>query len=176
MPSHYLKQCWIIVNWTLRNKRQWNFNQNSNIFSKENAVEYVVCEMAAILSRPQCVNWLQCNDAILHHRFSSSLVQTSDTQKNIPVWNLGEMVRNLGTRINLQQILFFSMGNIFPGLKDVILENNIILCCSGHFYRWNDFSFMICLLKFFMKHQSVCMLRAVSAWVWMSILGLLSMY
>ena len=45
-----------IVNWTLRNKRQWNCNQNLNIFIQENALEYVVCEMASILSQPQCVN------------------------------------------------------------------------------------------------------------------------
>ena len=37
------------------NKLQWNFNQNSNIFIQENAFESVVCEMAAMLSRPQCV-------------------------------------------------------------------------------------------------------------------------
>ena len=55
-PSHYLNQCWNIVNWTLRNKLQWIFNRNSYIFIHENAFENVVCEMAAILSRPQCVN------------------------------------------------------------------------------------------------------------------------
>ena len=55
-PSHYLKQSWIIVNWTLMNKRQWNFNRNSNILIHKNALEHVVCEMASILSRPQCVN------------------------------------------------------------------------------------------------------------------------
>ena len=32
------------------------FNQNSNISIHENAIESVVCEMAAILSRPLCVN------------------------------------------------------------------------------------------------------------------------
>ena len=48
--------CWNIVNWTLRNKLHWNFNRNSNIFIQENALESVVCEMATILSRPQCVN------------------------------------------------------------------------------------------------------------------------
>ena len=32
MPSHYLNQCWIIVNWTLRNKLLWNFNQNTKLF------------------------------------------------------------------------------------------------------------------------------------------------
>ena len=54
-PSHYLNQCWNIVNWILGNKLQWNFNRNSNIFIQENALENVVCEMASILSRPQCV-------------------------------------------------------------------------------------------------------------------------
>ena len=48
-------QCWNIVNSTLRNKLQWNFNRNSNIFIQENVLENVVWEMAAILPRPQCV-------------------------------------------------------------------------------------------------------------------------
>ena len=53
--DNYL-HCWNIVNWTLRNKLQWNFNQNSNIFIQENAFENVICEMTSILSRSQCVN------------------------------------------------------------------------------------------------------------------------
>ena len=57
-PSHYLNQCWIIVNWTLANKLQWNFNRNSFIFIQENAFQNVVWKMAAILSQPQCVNSL----------------------------------------------------------------------------------------------------------------------
>ena len=48
-------QCWNIINWTLGNKLQWNFNRNSNIFIQEIAFESVVCEKAAILSRPQWV-------------------------------------------------------------------------------------------------------------------------
>ena len=51
-------KCWDIVNWTLTNKLQWNFNPYSNIFIQENAFENVVCEMASILSRPQCVKTL----------------------------------------------------------------------------------------------------------------------
>ena len=43
-----LNQCWIIVNWTLRNKLQWNFNRNSDIFIQENGFENVVCKMASI--------------------------------------------------------------------------------------------------------------------------------
>ena len=51
-----ITNCWIIVNWTFRNKLQWNLNRNSYIFIQENAFEGVVCETADILSRPQCVN------------------------------------------------------------------------------------------------------------------------
>ena len=54
-PSHYLNQCWNIVNWTLRNKLQWKFNRNSNIFIQENALEIVVCEMGSFSTHPQCV-------------------------------------------------------------------------------------------------------------------------
>ena len=55
-PSHYLNQCWIIVNWTIGNKFQWNLNRNWYIFSQENAFQNVVWKMAAILSRPHCVD------------------------------------------------------------------------------------------------------------------------
>ena len=70
-PSHYLNQCWNIVNSNLRNKFQWNPKWNSGIFIQENAFENVVCEMASIYSRPEWVNSLQAllwaieaNDAI----------------------------------------------------------------------------------------------------------------
>ena len=55
-PSHYLNQCCLIVNWTLRNKIQWNFNGNTKLFIDENTFENIVCEMAAILSRGRWVN------------------------------------------------------------------------------------------------------------------------
>ena len=54
-PSHYLKQYWNIVNWTLRNKIQWNLNRNSHIFIHKNGFENIICKMAAILPGPQCV-------------------------------------------------------------------------------------------------------------------------
>ena len=67
VPSHYLNQYWIIVNWTLANIFQWKFNQNTTIFIEENACENVVCEMPSILSRPQCVKKVrQSSD---HHLF-----------------------------------------------------------------------------------------------------------
>ena len=54
---HYLYKIliyWKIVNWTPRNKFQWNFNRNYNIFIQENAFGNV-CDTAAILPRPQCI-------------------------------------------------------------------------------------------------------------------------
>ena len=52
--SHYLKQYWHIIDWTLRNKIQWNLNQNTVIFFQENRSEKIVCKLATILTRPQC--------------------------------------------------------------------------------------------------------------------------
>ena len=51
------KPCWIIVNWTPRNKLQGMFNQNTKFFIHENASENIVCEMVAILSRER---WVKC--------------------------------------------------------------------------------------------------------------------
>ena len=55
-PSCYLIQWWVFVKWTLRNKFQWNFNQNTNLLVYDVVPENVVCETAAILSR---VAWIK---------------------------------------------------------------------------------------------------------------------
>ena len=57
-PSHYLNQCWNVVNWAPSNRLQWNFNRNSYIFISENQFENVVCKMATILAWPRFVNWM----------------------------------------------------------------------------------------------------------------------
>ena len=50
--------------WTFKNKLQWNSNRGTKLFIHENALEYIVCEMAVILSR----GWIelyvasQCRD------------------------------------------------------------------------------------------------------------------
>ena len=41
---NYLNQCWLIVNWTLGNKFQWNLNRNYIIFIQEKPFENVVCQ------------------------------------------------------------------------------------------------------------------------------------
>ena len=45
-----LVYCWVIDNWTLGNKLNWNFNKNIKNFIHENASENIACNMAAILS------------------------------------------------------------------------------------------------------------------------------
>ena len=62
LPETMLIYWWLdsredIVNCTLRNKLQWNLNRNSNIFIHDNALQNVVCQMASVLSRPQCVKY-----------------------------------------------------------------------------------------------------------------------
>ena len=54
-PSHYLNQCSLIFNWILRNKK-WNSNHSTKLLVQVNSLESDFCEMAVILSRPQCVN------------------------------------------------------------------------------------------------------------------------
>ena len=39
VPTHHLNQCWMIVNWILENKLQWNLNQNTTIFLPENKLK-----------------------------------------------------------------------------------------------------------------------------------------
>ena len=43
-PSHYLNKCWDIVNYTIRNKRQWNFNHNTKLFIHGHASEIIVSD------------------------------------------------------------------------------------------------------------------------------------
>ena len=49
-PSHYMNQCWLIVNWTLTNKLRWILDRYTKHFIHENAIKNVVYEMAVILS------------------------------------------------------------------------------------------------------------------------------
>ena len=65
-PSHYLNQCWFIVNWTFTNKLYWCFNQNTKLYIHKNASQNIVCEKAAILSRGKWVNSFSTASAVLN--------------------------------------------------------------------------------------------------------------
>ena len=87
-PRRYLKQCWDIVNLTLRKKLQWHFNRNSYIFIQEHAFENVTWKFAAILSQPQCVNAYIPFD-------NKYLAQNWSTQKlTANLWGTREQLHN----------------------------------------------------------------------------------
>ena len=53
VPSHYLNQGWVIVNWTFTNKFRWDSNQNITKCIHEIAYENIVCVIASILPRAE---------------------------------------------------------------------------------------------------------------------------
>ena len=55
-PGLYLNQCWVIVNWTFWIKSSVKLSRNLYIFIQEKAFENAVSKLAAMMSRPQCVN------------------------------------------------------------------------------------------------------------------------
>ena len=65
VTSHYLTQCWNIVNWTLGKKLQLNLNRCWYIF-----IEKCIWRMAAIVSRPLCANHNECGLHIANISFN----------------------------------------------------------------------------------------------------------
>ena len=60
-PSHYLNQCWFIVDWTPGNKFQSNSSRNSIIFIQENASQIVVCQNGGHFVQVRWVNIINCS-------------------------------------------------------------------------------------------------------------------
>ena len=83
-----------IVNWTLGNKFQWNFHQNTTIFHSRKCVWKCCLEMAAILSRPQCVlnnlsvtRHFYCQWYYQEHAFSRVLLVINELSEiQLMVW------------------------------------------------------------------------------------------
>ena len=58
--SHYQNQCCNIVSCTLRNKRQWNFNQNSNIIIAKMYFKMLYVTVVHFVSTSMC--WYICSN------------------------------------------------------------------------------------------------------------------
>ena len=112
----------ILLIGALRNKLKWNLNQNSNIFIQENAFESVVCETAATLSQPQCVNSSPTSAECMDQFTRSTLVQVKACGLNGPKPLLEPMLTywQLGLGNKLQWNLN-SNSNIF--IKENAFEN-----------------------------------------------------
>ena len=65
VPSHYQNQSWLLVNWTHRNTFHGNLNKNTKIIFQGNAFQNVVCKICAILSRPQCHDFVPFTSFVL---------------------------------------------------------------------------------------------------------------
>ena len=99
-PSYYSNKYLNIVNFSLRNKIHWNFNRSSSIFIQENVFKNVVCEMAAILFRPQCVTTVRpeedgqdCATDIFGHIFlnENCAILTGSPLKYVPKGPINNM-------------------------------------------------------------------------------------
>ena len=120
-PNHYLNQCWNIVNWTLRNKLQWKFNWNTNIFIHENTIESVVCEMAAILSRPQCVKSLTL-------QLPGCLCNINQTFSNMYFFHLSSYMISIKQHDPSLLADHILNGYLCMGLLGAVNENLLLAC------------------------------------------------
>ena len=91
-PSHYLNQCWNIVNWTLENIFKWNLKRNTYIFIQENVFENVIWKMAAILSWSQCVKL----NASLASLYVMNIRRQTHLTSYILHWQSSELIFPLG--------------------------------------------------------------------------------
>ena len=55
-PSHYLNQCWNIVNWARGNKLQWYLNRNLYIFSCDQAALWMVQSVCPSVRLSVCLS------------------------------------------------------------------------------------------------------------------------
>ena len=107
------------------NKIRCNFNRNSCIFIQENRFENVVWKMAAILSRPQYVNFIRCCVRQMHKAMELSR----------PVTHLHSLI-NTANRITRKHeggvVLrrkIISWGNAYMHIESIFVFN--FLCLKG---------------------------------------------
>ena len=114
-PSHYLKQCWNIVNLTLRNKIQWNINRKSYLSIQGNALENVICQMSAILSQPQCVKlWSMLDQQLMSTPLCSHLQMINRCNWN---QNYGHLVDTSNVDIVFVAIVQWCLSCLWPSVE-----------------------------------------------------------
>ena len=127
-PSQNLKQSWITVNWSLRNKPQWNLNRNSYIFIQENAFENVSGKIAAILSRPH-MNNVYDNCICIYNLFVSILVSRSNFSWSIWLfaWNIILKIFEMTINSNVTFKSFRKLTSGFWSISNVLLSFSTFL-------------------------------------------------
>ena len=83
----------VTVNWTLKNKHQWNLNQNTKLVIEEKASKNIVCEIVAILSRGKWVKDIIKKDKAYIKLANIAMHHFHDN--NIRLWNRKYLQANL---------------------------------------------------------------------------------
>ena len=145
MPSHCLNQCLFIVNWTLRNKLQWNFNQNSYFFIQGNAFQNIVFETVAILSQSQCVKWIHVIHLALFFggAFTGAVVHMNDLISLKWPWRIWVKPPQCQTTTKAQTVLKI-LGvrcTAKPQVQEILILATALFLkvYFVHVYDYNDF-------------------------------------
>ena len=116
------------------NKFQWTLKLNSYILIEENACKNVICDMAAILSRPQCFNTciLLClgtswfNSYVFHFTCSGAMV-------HLPQWKLSnpeEYTGNPGEYYNYK--IYIIIMPLISQINIKFTQLTFKVCCTVH--------------------------------------------
>ena len=108
VPSHYMDQCWLIGNWTIENKHQWNFYLNTNICCHEDAFEMYHAKCRPFF-RPQCTERVRTTAVVSASEFYSRQLRLCG-------------IIHITVKIE-QQVWIFQNINIYPD----IFENTTLL-------------------------------------------------
>ena len=130
MPSQYVNQCWVIVNWTLRNKLYWNFDQNTKLFIHENAFENIVYEMAAILSRER---WINCYFIPIIFQYIKLFIESWLDLMSIHITALIAQFDRLFSKLNLNYLSWY------PVIRHTMVTNLWYLIYWGR-EKWCHFA------------------------------------
>ena len=109
MSSYYLNQYWVFVNWTLRNKLQWNLNRNTKIFIHENALK-----ISSAKWRPFCPGGDELTHLLLKPEYSRRTVWNSSCSGSL----------NYQVAVSLK---FHELSKIF--------SQNMCICQNRNFYE-----------------------------------------
>ena len=143
--SHYMHQCWDIVNLDSTKKLQWNLNQNPYTFVRQNAFENVVWKTTAILCQPQCVNqqgayisktcdlsWFYISNWMLSNCHIKKFATTAKLAKSVKTQIYYEKICNEDHLFAWEASSFvFAQSEQFLTLS--VAEETGCISCSGYF-------------------------------------------
>ena len=78
-PRHYLNRCWLIINWTFKNKPHWYCIQNPDNFVNENAFENVIANTQRPYHPDLCVLTLWVLMIRICHTLDSMALKFNET-------------------------------------------------------------------------------------------------